>query len=94
MSATVLLPLDAVSDDFASEFSLKYSAQKHIENEGVHTALPRIAESGNSVPMAVLVNSPMREASYVKTVHISVQEILTPKSQIIALCHRVAKLRL
>lgn len=70
--ATVSLPFGVVAETFASEFSLKHLAQKHIENEGVHITLPKIAESGNSVPITVSVDSPMSEASYVKAVHIFV----------------------
>jgi sulfur-oxidizing protein SoxY len=36
----------------------------------VHLALPEIAESGNSVPLTVRVDSPMTESEHVKVVHV------------------------
>src|SRR5258708_2456149 len=36
----------------------------------VHLTLPPLAESGNSVPLKVQVESPMTAADYVKSIHI------------------------
>jgi sulfur-oxidizing protein SoxY len=43
---------------------------REIKAGRVSLDLPRLAESGNSVPLKVSVDSPMTAADYVKTIHL------------------------
>lgn len=45
---------------------------REISESGIKIEMPRIAETGNSVPITVSVDSPMTESDYVKMIHIIV----------------------
>ncbi|MEX2488443.1 MAG: thiosulfate oxidation carrier protein SoxY [Pseudomonadales bacterium] len=45
---------------------------RELSESGINIDMPRIAETGNSVPITVSVDSPMTESDYVKMIHIIV----------------------
>lgn len=49
------------------------------EEARVTLRLPPIAENGNTVPMAVLVESPMTAADYIKAIHVFADKNPTPE---------------
>ena len=52
----------------ADELINKFTGGKSPATDRVKLDLPEIAENGNTVPMTVMVESPMSEQSYVETV--------------------------
>jgi sulfur-oxidizing protein SoxY len=52
----------------ADELIKKFTGGRSPATERVKLDLPEIAENGNTVPMTVMVDSPMSEQSYVETV--------------------------
>jgi sulfur-oxidizing protein SoxY len=49
------------------------------EEAGVTLRLPPIAENGNTVPMTVIVDSPMTEADHIKAIHVFADRNPTPE---------------
>jgi sulfur-oxidizing protein SoxY len=54
-------------------------AGRAAEEGGVTLRLPAIAENGNSVPMTVIVDSPMTEADHIKAIHVLADRNPTPE---------------
>ena len=52
---------------------------RQIRRGKVKLALPRLAESGNVVPVTVSVDSPMTEREYVKSVHLFAEKNNLPR---------------
>jgi sulfur-oxidizing protein SoxY len=70
IAAAVLAPSigPAVAANDADELIKKFTGGKTPAEGRVKLDLPEIAENGNTVPMTVVVESPMTEQSYVKEV--------------------------
>jgi len=49
------------------------------QESGVTLRLPAIAENGNAVPMAILVESPMTDADHVRAIHVFADKNPTPE---------------
>ncbi|MBB5690190.1 thiosulfate oxidation carrier protein SoxY [Roseomonas alkaliterrae] len=54
-------------------------AGRAAEEGGITLRLPAIAENGNSVPMAVIVDSPMTAADHIRTIHVFADRNPTPE---------------
>ena len=70
-AATALLPLSALpafAANNANELIEKFTGGKKPTEGKVKLDLPEIAENGNTVPMTVMAESPMTEASYVQAI--------------------------
>jgi sulfur-oxidizing protein SoxY len=52
------------------------------ESGGVQVELPVLAENGNSIPMRIVVTSPMTEADHVRAIHVFAER--NPRAQIAA----------
>lgn len=61
----------AATVDAAKAFIAKQVGGKEPVMGKVTLTMPEIAENGNNVPLTVVVDSPMTEASYVKSIHIT-----------------------
>jgi sulfur-oxidizing protein SoxY len=55
---------------------------KPATGDMIHLELPQIAENGNTVPIKVLVDSPMTADDYVKAVHIFAEK--NPSAEVIS----------
>jgi len=49
------------------------------EETGITLRLPPIAENGNTVPMTIIVDSPMSEADHIKAIHAFADKNPTPE---------------
>jgi sulfur-oxidizing protein SoxY len=54
-------------------------AGRAAEEGGITLRLPAIAENGNSVPMTVIVDSPMTAADHIRTIHVFADRNPTPE---------------
>jgi sulfur-oxidizing protein SoxY len=71
--AAALVPVEAAAAEPSAQFAeaLRAIAKgRDISPERVTLDIPRLAESGNSVSLKVMVESPMTAANHVQTVHI------------------------
>jgi sulfur-oxidizing protein SoxY len=70
--ATVTLFPGQLWADFPSiDEAIKSVAGDRVPAEGrIELILPQIAENGNTVPIEIMVDSPMSETDYVKSIHI------------------------
>ena len=66
-----LLSNKAMADSEAVVKAIKKSiGEKNLKSGRITLDLPQIAENGNTVPIAVEVESPMTEDDYVKALHV------------------------
>ncbi len=71
MSVGLLLPaVPAFGVDVVRELT----GDRKVQESGIEMDIPRIAETGNSVPITVIVDSPMTDADFVRKIHILVPE--------------------
>jgi sulfur-oxidizing protein SoxY len=71
--ATLLASLPALAQEpvrSIDEALKKVLGDATASESGITLEVPEIAENGNTVPFTLAVDSPMSEASYVKTLHI------------------------
>jgi sulfur-oxidizing protein SoxY len=68
--ALASLPANATADA-AKAFIAKLTGGKEPVMGKVTLTMPEIAENGANVPLTVVVESPMTEASYVKSIHVA-----------------------
>jgi len=57
----------------------KVLAGRSAEEAGITLRLPPIAENGNTVPMTILVDSPMTDADHIKAIHVFADKNPTPE---------------
>jgi len=82
LAGTVLLGAPAVqAKNDADEAIKKFTGGKAPTEGKVKLDLPEIAENGNTVPMTVMVESPMTEASHVTDVLVVANE--NPRSGVV-----------
>lgn len=70
--SSALLPLSVWLPAIRGSVRDELVGDREISESGITMDIPRIAETGNSVPITVSVDSPMTEANYVRKVHILV----------------------
>jgi sulfur-oxidizing protein SoxY len=71
MATMTLLPGRLLADFPSVDEAIMAVTGDATPAEGrVELTLPQIAENGNTVPIEIMVDSPMSEADYVKSVHI------------------------
>jgi len=63
-------PAEATPDSAAAHIS-KISGTSAFKSGKIDIKLPEIAENGATVPLTIVVDSPMSASSYVKTIHIA-----------------------
>lgn len=54
-------------------------AARTAEEAGITLRVPPIAENGNTVPMTVIVDSPMTDADHIKAIHVFADKNPTPE---------------
>jgi sulfur-oxidizing protein SoxY len=75
----VLHPAGAMADAASTEAEIKKLIGDKKRTDGrITLELPQIAENGNTVPIAVEVESPMTDSDYVKAVHLFAEQNPNP----------------
>ncbi len=70
-----LVPRAVLADTAAMKEAMKARVGDAAAQEGrISLELPQIAENGNTVPIAIEVDSPMTEQDYVKAVHVFAEQ--------------------
>lgn len=69
---SIVLPLAGWLSALRASVRSELIGDWDVSADGISIDIPRIAETGNSVPLTVSVDSPMTEAHYVKRLHILV----------------------
>lgn len=68
-SLIVVRPADATPEELAAALRETFG-DRPIQRGKVKLDLPRLAESGNVVPVTITVDSPMTDRDYVKSIHL------------------------
>jgi sulfur-oxidizing protein SoxY len=74
----VVRPASATPEELAAVLR-EIFGERAIARERVKLKLPRLAESGNVVPVTVSVDSPMTEADHVKSIHLFAEKNNLPR---------------
>jgi len=74
----VVRPADATPEELAASLRETFG-DRPIQRGKVKLDLPRLAESGNVVPVTITVDSPMTERDYVKSVHLFAEKNNLPR---------------
>ncbi len=74
----VLRPASATPEELATAIRETFG-DRPIVRERVTLKLPRLAESGNVVPVTVSVDSPMTEADHVESIHLFAEKNNLPR---------------
>ena len=74
----VVRPADATPEELAASLRETFG-DRPIQRGKVKLDLPRLAESGNVVPVTVSVDSPMTERDYVKSIHLFAEKNNLPR---------------
>ncbi|MEE9209554.1 MAG: thiosulfate oxidation carrier protein SoxY [Kiloniellales bacterium] len=70
-----LVPRAVLADTAAMKEAMKARVGGAVAQAGrISLELPQIAENGNTVPIAIEVDSPMTEQDYVKAVHVFAEQ--------------------
>ena len=70
-----LVPRAVLADAASMKEAMKARAGDAVAQAGrISLELPQIAENGNTVPIAIEVDSPMTEQDYVKAVHVFAEQ--------------------
>ena len=70
-----LVPRAVLADTAAMKEAMKARVGDAVAQAGrISLELPQIAENGNTVPIAIEVDSPMTEQDYVKAVHVFAEQ--------------------
>ncbi len=73
--AMTLVPRAVLADTAAMKEAMKARVGDTVAQAGrISLELPQIAENGNTVPIAIEVDSPMTEQDYVKAVHVFAEQ--------------------
>ncbi len=73
--AMTLVPRAVLADTAAMKEAMKARVGDTVAQAGrINLELPQIAENGNTVPIAIEVDSPMTEQDYVKAVHVFAEQ--------------------
>ena len=73
--AMTLVPRAVLADTAAMKEAMKARVGDAVAQAGrISLELPQIAENGNTVPIAIEVDSPMTEQDYVKAVHVFAEQ--------------------
>lgn len=70
--SSIVLPLAAWLPALRASVRGELVGDRDVYADGISIDIPRIAETGNSVPLTVSVESPMTEADHVNRLHILV----------------------
>ena len=74
----VVRPAVATPEDLGAALRATFG-DRQIQRGKVTLEMPRLAESGNVVPVTVIVDSPMTEREYVKSVHLFAEKNNLPR---------------
>jgi len=79
LMATAMVPGKAFAKpEDAAKLISEYTGGKTVQDGKVSLKLPQIAENGNTVPVTVMVDSPMTADNYVKKIHLVSEGNPTP----------------
>ena len=71
MAGTLALPAVAFADDETLDpGAAKLAKGAPLKKGKVTVTLPQLADNGNSVPIRIVVDSPMTQADHVKSIHL------------------------
>ncbi|HKQ24299.1 MAG TPA: thiosulfate oxidation carrier protein SoxY [Burkholderiales bacterium] len=74
----IVRPAAATPGELAAALRESFG-DRQIQRGKVKLEMPRLAESGNVVPVTVIVDSPMTEREYVKSVHLFAEKNNLPR---------------
>lgn len=74
----IVRPLNAAPDQLATALRETFGGRP-VRSGKVTIELPKLAESGNVVPITVSVDSPMTESDYVRSIHVFAEKNNLPR---------------
>ena len=70
LAGTLALPAAFADDDALDPAAAKFAKGAPVRKGRVKVTLPQLADNGNSVPIGIVVDSPMTAVDHVKSIHL------------------------